>query len=206
MLKKMTISVVAIMLAASTAQAFNPPGWGSEGFNIQSQDLAASLESLIDFAQSEQHADNHQWVDVYNKHNLDNAHNIDAWQEQKYFLSEVGKADGDSADLDLAQAIDGVGSQLQLVKGGTGSKAQWQAQALGGAQLLTKVGGEAHAVGSHTALLNESQGAENSAGSMYEASNIIGSQTLTYSGGPTAVGAVGGTMNVATQQSQVVVN
>ena len=206
MLKKISVSVVVMMLAVSTAQAFDPPDWPMDGFNIQSQDLHAQLEGLIEFDQSEQHTTNFQWIDVFNKHELENAHDINAWQHQKYFLSDASIANADSANLAVVQASDAMGSQLQLVKGGVGEKAQWQAQGLDSVQAMAKLNGEADVVGNGSTFLNESQAAENLAGSMFESSNIIGDQSLSYIGEPTAVGEVQLPLSVDVQQSQIVVN
>jgi hypothetical protein len=196
MSKLVTLSVVVVLLTATGtfAQAL--------GAIDHIQDSFVGLNNQIDLQHGHQNAASQQNLCVDNSQA---ASQICGSYGNERFLGnfvQTGNAWGDCAVVGLVQQVSAVGSQAQFVGQCVGPKAQGQNLILGAVQGLAKTAGPGGGDANHVIVLQESQEAANSAGTMQESTNIVGLQDSSINGTAAATGAVSSTMDVQTTQNQ----
>jgi hypothetical protein len=206
MLKRTIMSVAVVLLAVSAAQAQLPVP--IPGLNFQAQDFDVALANLIalDGGINTPIVSN-QLLTWNNAQSLDQmAHNAIGSQTSVGFISEDADATGNSATLLIGQGVLTGGGQVQHIGNGVDPVMQGQGLGMIATSGIQKSGGIGAGNANHVIVLDNAQTGGNLAGIASESSNIVGTQTQSFSGAATSAGLVESSMGITTNQQQVIAN
>lgn len=169
---------------------------------LHDQITAIGLGNGIQFAHGEQTAQSLQNLVV------DNQQVVGGVAGESLFAS-IGQAVDAWANCGLigaAQELSILGNQMQNIGDCVDSMAQAESLSMSALQTLSRANGVGAADGLHTIVLNANQGGGNAAGSLDEATTVMGMQTSSIDGLPGATGLVQAGMNVSNVQTQAAIN
>lgn len=195
MSKVVTFSVAVVLLVGSSA-------FGQLGAIDQFQDSAIGLTNAVDLMHGHQTGSSQQNLCIDTEQFQDPV--CDSWASQRLLgnFVEVGCASGDCAVVGVAQGLEALGSQGQIVGNCVEPKQEAQSLGLAAAQGIVKSGGAGQGNAQHVIVLQEDQTGVNSAGLMSERIAVVGLQDSNLQGSAGATGTVQAQMGVTVVQSQ----
>jgi len=201
MLRKVSVSVAALMLLSGVALATLPEC--PPDFKLQYQDFTIGALNVVTLGGAGGNATCHNFTVIFQEQH---DKKICSWacQEEVVLFNQLGTAVGTCGGLwNVSQAAVVAGAQLQLVGDGCGPKMETQGLQVGLEQMVTKIDGTGSAIASHDLGVVQTQGAGNSAGMMGQVSAVAAGQHSSVSGGPSTSGQVTSGLIVGTTQTQV---
>jgi hypothetical protein len=171
---------------------------GAFAGTLLDQITAIGVGNGIQFAHGNQTADSLQNLVVDNNQEVGNI------AGERLFAS-IGQAVDAWADCGLigaTQDLDILGNQMQNIGDCVDPLAQAESLSMSALQTLSRANGVGAANGLHTIVLNAAQGGGNAAGTLDEATTVMGMQTSAIDGMPGATGAVQAAMTVLNTQTQ----
>lgn len=165
---------------------------------LHDQITSIGVANGIQFAQGNQQAQSLQNLVVDNQQNIQGV-------AGEYLFASVGQAAnaiGDCGLVGAAQQLDILGNQMQNIGDCVDPMAQGESLSMLAGQSLSRANGFGATDALHTIVLNASQGGNNAAGSLDEATTVMGMQQSTIEGLPGATGAVTSGMSVVNTQTQ----
>ncbi len=171
---------------------------GALGSALHDQITAIGVANGIQFAQGNQTASSLQNLVVDNQQNIDGV-------AGEYLFASIGQAAdafGDCGLIGATQQLDILGNQMQNIGDCVDPLAQAESLDMAALQTLSRANGVGNTDALHTIVLNASQNGANAAGSLDEATTVMGMQQSLIDGLPGATGLVQSGMTVLNTQTQ----